>query len=146
MDIARCTADDLAEWVLLRQALWPDEPDENSAAEARAMLAEPELLALLCRDAGGQPIGFAEASLRRDYVNGCLTRPVAFLEGIYVAPGHRRRGVARALCGLVAEWGRANGCSELASDALLANAASHAMHAALGFAETERVVFFRQRL
>jgi aminoglycoside 6'-N-acetyltransferase I len=34
----------------------------------------------------------------------------------------------------------------LASDALLDNGASHAMHRALGFEETERVVFFRKPL
>jgi len=50
--------------------------------------------------------------------------------------------VARALLGVVTDWARAHGCIELASDALLENTASHAMHAALGFEETERVVFF----
>jgi aminoglycoside 6'-N-acetyltransferase I len=38
------------------------------------------------------------------------------------------------------------GCTELASDALLDNQASHAMHEALGFAETERVVYFLKPL
>lgn len=38
------------------------------------------------------------------------------------------------------------GCGELASDAPLENAASHAMHHALGFVETERVVFFKKAL
>lgn len=34
--------------------------------------------------------------------------------------------------------------AELASDALLENTASHAMHRALGFEEAERVVCFRR--
>jgi aminoglycoside 6'-N-acetyltransferase I len=38
------------------------------------------------------------------------------------------------------------GCSELASDARLENSASHAMHRALGFSETQRVVYFRKAL
>jgi aminoglycoside 6'-N-acetyltransferase I len=46
----------------------------------------------------------------------------------------------------VEEWTRGHGCSELASDALLDNASSHAAHAACGFEETERVVFFRKVL
>jgi len=45
-----------------------------------------------------------------------------------------------------AQWARERGCSELASDALLDNAASRAMHRALGFEETERAVFFRKSL
>jgi len=90
--------------------------------------------------------GFAEASLRRDYVNGCETSPVAFLEGIYVAPQARCQGVGRALDRAVQDWAIQRGCQEYASDALIDNRDSHAFHAALGFEETERVVYFRRRL
>jgi aminoglycoside 6'-N-acetyltransferase I len=38
------------------------------------------------------------------------------------------------------------GCSEFASDTLLDNVESHKFHAALGFQETERVVYFRKIL
>jgi aminoglycoside 6'-N-acetyltransferase I len=64
---------------------------------------------------GGELIGFAEASLRHDYVNGCETSPVAFLEGIYVTPANRRQGVAKALCAAVEEWARNQGCVEIAA-------------------------------
>ena len=94
----------------------------------------------------GEPAGFAEASLRHDYVNGCDTSPVAFLEGMYVAPVMRGQGVARALVAAVQAWARSRGCSELASDAALDNLGSHQMHKALGFAETQRVVYFRKML
>lgn len=144
MVIRPCTRADIAEWAAMRAALWPDE--EGLGSELAAMLADPRLLNLVARDAEGAAIGFAEASIRRDYVNGCETSPVAFLEGIYVAPAHRKRGVARALVDRVAKWGRAQGCAEFASDALLDNAASHAFHAAIGFEETERVVYFRRAL
>jgi aminoglycoside 6'-N-acetyltransferase I len=79
-------------------------------------------------------------------VNGAQSSPVGFLEGLYVVPRARRNGVARALVAEVGRWARDFGCSELASDAALANAASHAVHRALGFEETERVVFFRKQL
>lgn len=72
--------------------------------------------------------------------------PVAFLEGIYVSPDARRNGVAAALIKEVERWARECGCGELASDALLENDASHAVHRAVGFEETERVVFFRKPL
>ena len=90
--------------------------------------------------------GFAEVSLRSDYVNGCETSPVAFLEGIYVRPEHRRRGIGRALVAAVEQWGRERGCSELGSDALLDNHMSHRFHGGAGFEETERVVYFRKPL
>jgi aminoglycoside 6'-N-acetyltransferase I len=135
----------MAHWVALRCALWPDEGAAAMAREAPAMLAQPDGLVLLARE-GDAVSGFAEASIRRDYVNGCETSPVAFVEGIYVVPQARGRGVARALIAAVAEWAKSQGLCELASDALLDNEASHAMHQALGFAETERVVYFRKSL
>lgn len=145
MDIAPCTLADLDDWAAMRLALWPDEPDLR--AEAAAMLGDPspDVLNLICR-VGGAAAGIAEASLRHDYVNGCETSPVVFLEGIYVGELYRKSGIARALAERVAEWGRTQGCTEFASDALLNNHASHAFHAAIGFAETERVVFFRREL
>jgi hypothetical protein len=52
----------------------------------------------------------------------------------------------RALVEAVADWSRASGCGELASDALLENRLSHAAHLGCGFEETGRVVFFRRAL
>ena len=115
--------------------------------EIDRLLAAPDAdrPAWLALDDGG-PIGFAEASLRRDYVNGCETSPVAFLEGIYVMPHARGQGVGRALDAAVRDWAIVRGCREYASDALLDNRESHAFHAALGFEETERIVYFRRVL
>jgi aminoglycoside 6'-N-acetyltransferase I len=138
----------LREWAALRAALWP----ASSAAEHRAELEG----ILVARDAGsvafvavtawGAVVGFAEATLRHDHVNGCDTSPVAFLEGIYVRTDLRRHGIAQALCHAVEAWGRAAGCTEMGSDADLANVESHSFHIAVGFEERERVVFFRKPL
>lgn len=146
MHVARAGAEDAPRWSAMPHALWPDQSFEELARDIAAMFADPELPAFLAYAGDGEAIGFAEASLRRDYVNGCETSPVVFLEAIYVEPAHRRLGVARALVAAVARWGRAHGCSEFASDALLDNHASHAFHRNIGFAETERVVYYRQRL
>jgi aminoglycoside 6'-N-acetyltransferase I len=143
--IEKCGADSLPHWVTLRFALWPEEDKAVMAAEAPAILADPDRLVLVAR-AGDTITGFAEAAIRRDYVNGCETSPVAFLEGIHVAPEHRRRGIARALIKGVEEWAHQKGLKEMASDALEENSRSHAMHAALGFDQTERVIFFRKSL
>jgi aminoglycoside 6'-N-acetyltransferase I len=145
MQIEKCGADQLPQWVALRCTLWPDEDADQMAAEAPGMLAQTDLLVLLACE-GNAVIGFAEAAIRRDYVNGCETSPVAFVEGIYVVPQQRRRGVARAMIAAIEAWAQRQNISELASDALLDNAQSHAMHEALGFAETERVVYFRKTL
>ena len=87
----------------------------------------------------------ADAALRHDYVNGCESSPVVYLEGIYVQPTSRRRGLAQALIARVAQWGSELGCRELASDAAIDNLASQQLHQRLGFAETERVFRGRHR-
>jgi aminoglycoside 6'-N-acetyltransferase I len=141
------TLADAPAWGAMRLALWPDEGDVAAPTElAQAIDATRDAVAFLACDADGAAIGFAEATLRRDYVNGTGSSPVGFLEGWYVAPDWRGRGVGRGLVTAVERWSHERGCIELASDALLDNARSHAAHAACGFEETERVVYFRKPL
>ncbi|MFL6622178.1 MAG: aminoglycoside 6'-N-acetyltransferase [Sulfurifustaceae bacterium] len=147
MKIESCSSTEHRGWLPLRRALWPDETIDEHLAEMAALIAEPQrYVQFVAYTSEQQPIGFAEASVRTDYVNGTRSSPVAFLEGIYVAPAFRRHGVASALVSAVSSWARSGGCVELASDALLENEGSHAFHRALGFEETERVVYFRKAL
>ncbi len=141
------TAGDLVAWAGLRHQLWPHLSLEEHQAEIVDALSQSErLIAFLCVTPGGTAVGLAEASIRSDYVNGCETSPAAFLEGIVVDPATRRQGVAGLLVKAVSDWARSKGLSELASDADVDNTVSHAMHAALGFEETQRVVYFRRTL
>jgi aminoglycoside 6'-N-acetyltransferase I len=134
-------------WRQMRQALWPEMTEVENLHETEAMMtATSRFFVRIALNTQDNPTGFVEATLWTDYVNGCATSPVAFLEGIYVEPEVRRQGIARALVGAVEEWGRKMDCREFASDALLENSDSHAMHRALGFEETERVVYFRKDL
>lgn len=145
--IERCASIEQAGWLALRDELWPASSPTEHLTEMESFLAEPQRHAqFVAYAAPGEPAGFVEASLRCDYVNGTSTSPVAFLEGLFVSPRYRRSGVARRLVGAVAAWAKERGCAEFASDAALDNELSHAVHRALGFEETERVVYFRQVL
>ena len=93
---------------------------------------------------GNVVVGLAEAAMRFDYVNGCASSPVLFLEGIYVRSGWRRLGVARELCRAIEAWGYSHDCLEFASDTSMGNPEAQLLHRALGFTETERVVFYRK--
>ncbi|MEP6998315.1 MAG: aminoglycoside 6'-N-acetyltransferase [Betaproteobacteria bacterium] len=130
-------------WLSLRSKLWPDSPESEHLRDMADVLARGHRV-LLAVAADGATIGFVEASKRVDYVNGTSTSPVVFLEGLYVEPSSRRKGVARALVAEVARWAVAEGVSELASDSPVENVAAHAAHRALGFEEMERVVYFRR--
>jgi aminoglycoside 6'-N-acetyltransferase I len=144
--IVPATVDDVPRWAAMRALLWPDSTSEQHAAELRTLAPFDRRYLNLLALAGDEAIGFAEISLRSDHVNGCDSSPVAFLEGIWVAPAQRRAGVGRHLVAAAAEWAFAAGCSEFGSDARLENTASHAFHRAIGFAETSRVVYFRKEL
>ncbi len=143
--VRAATHADWNDWARLRQTLWPQDSLAAQIADIQDTL-NGDAQGFIAHDAQGQAIGFAEASVRRDYVNGTETSPVAFLEGWYVAPEWRGRGVGRALIDAVERWSREQECEELASDAALDNTGSHAAHAACGFEETERVVYFRKAL
>jgi aminoglycoside 6'-N-acetyltransferase I len=141
-DLGQMTA-----WRQMRQTLWPEMTVEENLHETEAMMtATSRFFVRIAMNREDNPVGFVEATVRNDYVNGCATSPVVFLEGVYVEPWARRQGAARALVGAAEEWGRKMDCREFASDALLENSDSHAMHRALGFEETERVVYFRKDL
>ena len=146
--IHRAAERHLPRWGAMRYALWPWDDAQSHAEDARDfyLAGHPDRSAFVALDTGGEAVGFAEATLRRDYVEGCDTSPVGFLEGIYVEPGVRGQGIGALLADAVAVWARERGCTEFASNALLDNTDSHAFHAALGFEETERVVFFRKLL
>jgi aminoglycoside 6'-N-acetyltransferase I len=132
-------------WFALRLALWPDASEAEHLRGMVDAIAHGHYVRLAVAESR-VVVGFVEASKRVDYVNGTTTSPVAFIEGLYVAPESRRRGVARALVESVAMWASREGCKELASDSLLDNTAAHAAHRALGFEETERVVYFCKAL
>ena len=129
----------------MRAALWPDENADELAAALEAFLADSTQVAFVAERDGGGLCGFAEASIRR-YANSNDESPCAFLEGWWVDEDVRRSGVGRALVAAVEDWARAQGFTELGSDALLDNTVSHQAHHALGFEERERVIYFRKWL
>lgn len=144
--IKPCTSVEQAGWLQLRMALWPADRAEH-LQEMQELCAQAGRYAqFLAYSHLGEPQGLVEVALRSDYVNGTESSPVGFLEGLYVDPAFRKQGIAALLVQAAEQWAKRQGCTEMASDALLENTASHAMHRALGFEETERVVYFRKLL
>jgi aminoglycoside 6'-N-acetyltransferase I len=134
--IVPCTAPEQPGWLALRLQLWPHQSAESLLPEMAAFCASPERFGqFLFLSSKTVAEGLVEVALRSDYVNGTSSSPVAFLEGIFVTPENRRQGIARALVGVAEAWARKRGCQQFASDALLENQDSHAMHLALGFEE-----------
>jgi len=136
-------------WLRMRCELWPEEREGEHAEEAQAYFAgdfpRGPWQVHLAEDSDGQPLGFAEVSIR-PYAEGCSTARVAYLEGWFVEAEARGRGVGRALVEAARAWGRDQGCSELASDAEPENGVSIAAHLRLGFEDAGLVRCFRMDL
>lgn len=130
-------------------ALWP----EDSAAEHHEEIEQffagrsprQPWTVLLAEDPSGRTLGFAEVSVRA-YAEGCQSDRVGYLEGWFVWPDARNRGVGRALVVAAEEWAQSQGCPEFASDTDPQNNVSEVAHRALGFADVGLVRCFRKDL
>ena len=145
LTVRRLTAADRNGWAAMRTTLYTEaEPGADPAelaAEIDEMLARDDWAAFGA-DSDGRLVGFIEL-FERNYAEGCATSPVPYVEGLWVAEDHRRRGISRRLVDAGMAWGRSRGRSELASDVQLPNLVSQSVHRRLGFEETERLVTYR---
>jgi len=135
-------------WSRLRHDLWPEGPLAEHRQEIEDFFAgrAAEPLAVLMAEGGHHEIlGFAELSIRPS-AEGCTTDRIAYLEGWYVAPEARGRGVGRALVESAQDWARQEGCAEFASDTEAGNEISTAAHHAVGFEEVGMIRCFRKTL
>ncbi|HLA96138.1 MAG TPA: aminoglycoside 6'-N-acetyltransferase [Pyrinomonadaceae bacterium] len=138
---------DLNEWFRLRNLLWDENADDDHRAEMMDILGHPEMQLVLVADSGehGKLIGFLEASIR-PFVEDCETDSVGYLEGWYVEPDYRKKGVGGEMVKSAERWAKQKGCTEMASDAEVGNDLSLTAHSQLGYAITSRLVHLRKEL
>ncbi len=87
-------------------------------------------------------IGFINLSIRTDYVEGSNSSPVGFVEGIYVKPEYRNKGIAKKLIIKGEEWAKSKGCTQIGSDIEMDNDISYKFHQKVGFNEANRIICF----
>ncbi len=134
--------DSRVEWATLCAELWPDHTVESMLAEKAGGGYEDEFLYWL----ESEPVALLSLALRYDYVEGAESSPVGYIEGIYVKPQHRHKGIARELVEYAKEWSVKKGCAELASDCELHNEMSRKFHHHVGFQEANTIVCFMMKL
>ena len=125
--------------------LWLDNSVEEMQAEFAETLTKPDAAFFLAY-ADETAVGFAQCQLRYDYVEGTDSSPVGYLEGIYVAEGYRKQGIARELLFACESWAKAKGCTEFASDCELDNVQSMQFHLNVGFEEANRIICFTKKI
>lgn len=146
MEIRLVRPADRAEWVRLRDLLWPGSRGDHEV-EIEKFFAEPDdtLATFVVARPDGRLGGFIELGQRK-YAEGCRSSPVGFIEGWYIDADLRRQGWGAALVRAGEHWARAQGLTELASDTEINNELSIAAHQALGYDEATRIVCFRKDL
>jgi ribosomal-protein-alanine N-acetyltransferase len=88
--------------------------------------SDPLLRCGLVADSGGKLAGFAVASWLRQ-------ETAADVEGLFVEPDYRRRGVGSALVGACMAWAANAGASTVRLEVRASNTAAHALYRRYGF-------------
>lgn len=138
------TKEDIADWLRLREKLWPPTATDDFQQEIMHILKDTDQQAFLFYNES-MCIGFIEMSIR-NFADGCVTDHVAYVEGIYVEPEFRQQQVARKLLKAGEQWAKEKGCTEMASDVEMGNDPSIAFHLSAGFNEVTRAVLFAKKL
>lgn len=142
--IRRLQATDDAEWLRLRQALWPDFTIAELRQEMSAIVADAEQqVVFVAERPHGGLCGLVELSIHST-APGCESNRIGYLEAWYVDSAWRQQGVGRRLVNAAEDWARSAGCQEMASDTTPEYPLSPQAHAALGYQEVER--YFRKDL
>jgi aminoglycoside 6'-N-acetyltransferase I len=153
--IRKVTENDREVWLEFRQALWPDSPRAGLISEMDRLLqgevatvSDPDYgaVVLLREEAylafvDSQPLGLLELSVR-DQAPGSDGKPIAFVEGWYIAPEFRKQGYGGLLMRFALDWAKNLGFDKLASDTTSNFPGSYEAHIALGFREIKRVHHF----
>ena len=127
-------------------ALWPDCSMHMHSLEISSSRFDSLAPGLFClRREGGRLGAFIELTIR-DRVDGSYSERVGYVEGWYVDPELRGRGVGRQLMARAEQWVVRIGLTELASDVEIENERSISAHLALGFRETFRLAHFLKQL
>ena len=143
--IRRAGIEDAGVLAGLAKQMWTDNDPEDLEKEFRQLVTNDEA-ACFIKYADGRQIGFAQCQLRHDYVEGTVSSPVGYLEGIFVSEGYRNNGYAAELLSECEKWAKEKGCTEFAGDCELTNTVSLNFFLSTGFREENRIICFSKML
>lgn len=144
MAISRLKRSQIPTWLRLRSSLWPTRSLSQHQHDMADILGDEEFNAVfVSADRKGALTGFVEVALRLR-AEGCRSSPVGYIEGWFVVPEARRKGIGRALLDRAEGWAISQGCREMASGAEMDNEVGRAAHRGSGYQEVARLAHFRK--
>ncbi|MCD5416625.1 GNAT family N-acetyltransferase [Candidatus Bipolaricaulota bacterium] len=142
MKYIAATKADFKQWLEMALQLWPSSTDVDLLSLFKSISKSKNQDIYVCKNEGSILVGFILVSVRSDYVEGLTSKPVGYIEGIYVREQYRNRGIANCLVTLGEQWAFDRGCVEMGSDAELDNLDSATFHRKMGFREANKIVCF----
>ncbi|RDW19023.1 GNAT family N-acetyltransferase [Oceanobacillus arenosus] len=144
-EIIQANTDQLHELTKLAIDLWTDNDVEKLKEEfAEIIESDQNKVFLYCIEK--RAVAFIHLSIRTDYVEGSNSSPTGYIEGAYVLPEFRQKGISKKLFSQGREWLINKGCQQVGSDIELNNEVSYQFHKNIGFKEVNRLIAFIQDL
>ncbi|MEL6987041.1 MAG: aminoglycoside 6'-N-acetyltransferase [Bacteroidota bacterium] len=145
MNIRKFENQDNEQVITLYLKLFKDYAEEEARKDFQKSVSSPKHQIFVSESNDGV-IGFAMGSIRSDYVEGCTTSPVGYLEAIFVQENHRKGGIAKLLFQAVERWAKENQCTEMGSDTWTWNKGAQAFHERIGFEEDDILIHYIKKI
>ena len=144
--IRRVTLNDKAVWLRMRIALWHHHDPKELEQELDRLLTNQAKEPVFVAERSDKGLcGFIEVAIR-EKAAGCKTNNVGYIEGWYVDPDIRQKGIGRRLVDAAENWAREQGCQEMASDTNNKYPISRTAHQSLGYEEIQTSFHYRKLL
>lgn len=145
MKLIPISRDDFSVWSQFRGEIYPTLSCDFDLKEMDSIFESELWNCWFIEREDGERIGLVELSLR-NIVDGCLSSPVPYLEGLYLTATERGKGRGTEIIEMIKLWCQEHGYSELATDAELTNTRAQKFYEELGFEQVDRVVEYRLEL
>ncbi|NOZ53445.1 MAG: GNAT family N-acetyltransferase [Gammaproteobacteria bacterium] len=132
-------------WKEMRKEVYSSLDDEFHEKEMKQIFESSDWFCYFLMDEDSKILGLSELS-SRNIVDGCLSSPVAYLEGLYLKEEYRGMGLGREAIETIKTWCKEQGFTELGMDAELTNLKAQKFFKAVGLQETYRIVQFRAKI